>query len=284
MDKLPANFLHDVEAAGDRLVAKATQLVQNKTTNITENFMSIRCKMDGGKYYNRIQSGSFQHHSMAAALRVQFGSGWTTSILNSFGIHSTVYDEFTNSCKRKHNRDNACKISLKYKKQRLMTRYGQQIVKYSPDSSHRSNPSEPDISCRSDFAKSTWDAWRYIVLCSNNSIIGLHHYASLQVTSEEINQITIRTVDQGDNQSGEWVVQRRGCVTASTFGDIVRRKAAYAPLVARLLYSKPHRTKAMQYGHDNEPRARDLYCEYLHKFCHHQASVEKTGFHTRASE
>ena len=83
--------------------------------------------------------------------------------------------------------------------------------------------------------------------------------------SEEINQITIRTVDQGDDQSGEWIVQQRGCVTASTFGDIVRIKAAYAPLVARLLYSKPHITKAMQYCHDNKPRVRDLYCEYLHK-------------------
>ena len=41
LDKLPPNFLHDIEAAGDRLVAKAVQLVQNKTTNITDNFMSI---------------------------------------------------------------------------------------------------------------------------------------------------------------------------------------------------------------------------------------------------
>ena len=36
------NFLHDAESAGDHLVAKANQLIQNKTTNITENFMSIR--------------------------------------------------------------------------------------------------------------------------------------------------------------------------------------------------------------------------------------------------
>ena len=98
------------------------------------------------------------------------------------------------------------------------------------------------------------------------------------MTSEEINQFTIRIVDQGDDQSSEWVVQRHGHVTASTFGDIVRRKVAYAPLVARLLYSNPRRTKAMQYGHDNKPRARDLYCEYLHKFHHHQASVEKQDF------
>jgi len=41
LDKLPPNFLCDVEAAGDRLVSKAAQLVQSKTTNLTENFMSI---------------------------------------------------------------------------------------------------------------------------------------------------------------------------------------------------------------------------------------------------
>ena len=42
LSQLPPNFIHDVESAGDRLVAKASQLIQNKTTNITENFMSIR--------------------------------------------------------------------------------------------------------------------------------------------------------------------------------------------------------------------------------------------------
>ena len=50
LDKLPPDFLRDVEAAGDRLVSKAAQLIQNKTTNITENFMSIRCKMDGANF------------------------------------------------------------------------------------------------------------------------------------------------------------------------------------------------------------------------------------------
>ena len=99
------------------------------------------------------------------------------------------------------------------------------------------------------------------------------------MTSVEINQISIRTVDQGDNESGEWVLQRRGRVTASLFGDIVRRKAAYTPLVERLLYSKTRRTKAMQYGHNNEPKARDMYCEYLNKFRHKNATVEKTGFY-----
>ena len=99
------------------------------------------------------------------------------------------------------------------------------------------------------------------------------------MSNEEIHQISIRTVDQGDDQSGEWIVQHRGCVTASSFGDIIKRRAEYAPLVIRLLYSKSHTTKAMKYGHDNEPRARDLYLEYLQKHHHNDATVQKTGFH-----
>ena len=103
------------------------------------------------------------------------------------------------------------------------------------------------------------------------------HYS--QVSNEEIHQISIRTVDQEDDQSGEWIVQRRGRVTASSFGDIIKRRAEYAPLVIRLLYSKSRTTKAMKYGHDNEPRARDLYLEYLQKHHHNDATVQKTGFH-----
>ena len=42
LSKLPPSFLYDIESAGDRLMVKAPQLIQNKTTNITENFMSIK--------------------------------------------------------------------------------------------------------------------------------------------------------------------------------------------------------------------------------------------------
>ena len=99
------------------------------------------------------------------------------------------------------------------------------------------------------------------------------------MSNEEIHQISIRTVDQGDDQSGEWIVQRQGRVTASSFGEITKRRVDYAPLVIRLLYSKSRTTKAMKYGHDNEPRARDLYLEYLQKHHHNDATVQKTGFH-----
>ena len=78
---LPPNLLFEVERAGDRLVNKAAQLITNKTTNLSECFMSIRAKMDGGKQINRIQSGSFEHRCMAAGLSMTLGPGWIEDTL-----------------------------------------------------------------------------------------------------------------------------------------------------------------------------------------------------------
>ena len=45
---------------------------------------------------------------MAAALRVQYGSGWTTSILHKIGIKSQTQEEYTK--RRKRDLDNARKV------------------------------------------------------------------------------------------------------------------------------------------------------------------------------
>ena len=41
-------------------------------------FMNIRCKFDGGKFYNCIQRGSFQHRTYGAGLRFQLGPDWSS--------------------------------------------------------------------------------------------------------------------------------------------------------------------------------------------------------------
>ena len=57
-----------VAKCADRIVSLALQLISNETSMLAENYMSIRCVMDGGKQFNRIQSGSFEHHCTAAGL------------------------------------------------------------------------------------------------------------------------------------------------------------------------------------------------------------------------
>lgn len=73
LDFLPIGLLHvhAIEFAGDRLVAKSNQLIEVLPTSL-----KIRSKMDGGKFYNQIQSGSFQHRCKAAAFRLQLGPEW----------------------------------------------------------------------------------------------------------------------------------------------------------------------------------------------------------------
>lgn len=59
LDSLPGGLLFKVLRAGDRLVFLARELVDNQTSNLAESYMGIRTHFDGGKVFNRIQSGSF---------------------------------------------------------------------------------------------------------------------------------------------------------------------------------------------------------------------------------
>ena len=142
LEAMPPGLFKSVDIVGDRLVSKAAQLVQNKITNISENFMSVRCKVDGGKYFNRVQSGSFQHGCMAAALRVQHGPSWLADVWNlAFSSVGDVLVKFSNNRKRQHTTDTARKIAEKYKKRRLLS-------KSSPcphDNSYGQTPTQPDV-------------------------------------------------------------------------------------------------------------------------------------------
>ena len=44
----PPNLMFEVEQAGNRIVSKTVQLISNNTTNLSECYMSIQAKMDGG--------------------------------------------------------------------------------------------------------------------------------------------------------------------------------------------------------------------------------------------
>ena len=117
---IPPNLIFEVERAGDRLVSKAAQLISNNTTNLTECYMSIRAKMDGGKQINRIQSGSFEHRCMAAGLSLTLGPGWTEAAWKHlFGTCSTVTEKFASRRKRKLEQDTKRKSSNEYKRARI---------------------------------------------------------------------------------------------------------------------------------------------------------------------
>ncbi len=59
LHSLPDGLLEKVKA-GDALSA---QLITNETSNLAKCYMSIRRIFDGGKEYNKMQSGSFEGQS-----------------------------------------------------------------------------------------------------------------------------------------------------------------------------------------------------------------------------
>ena len=75
-DEIDPQMMYDIKLLLSRLVAKASQLIDNFTTNLAEGWMHVRTKFDGGKQINRSQSGSWQHRCMGARLRHNEGPAW----------------------------------------------------------------------------------------------------------------------------------------------------------------------------------------------------------------
>ena len=84
----PALF-SKVQLCADRLVSLSAELIANETSNLAECYMSIRSNFDGGKYFNRIQSGSFEARCYAAGLRFQDGPSWALKVANQFSGSSS---------------------------------------------------------------------------------------------------------------------------------------------------------------------------------------------------
>ena len=74
---IAADMLIDISVLLDRMASKATRFLENVTTNLAENWMSIRCKFDGGKQFNCCNRGSWNTRCYGAAIRMNIGSEWS---------------------------------------------------------------------------------------------------------------------------------------------------------------------------------------------------------------
>ena len=55
----------------------------------------------------------------------------------------------------------------------------------------------------------------------------------IQTTVKQINKFGKLTADQANNESGEWMMLWHKCVTASSFGDVIKRRewTSFGPLI-----------------------------------------------------
>ena len=130
-------LLNAVSRCADRIVSLALQLITNQTSNLAESYMSIRCIMDGGKQFNRIQSGSYEHRCAAAGLATQHGPDWMTSFWTAATKRKAgpVLSAHTSAKMKKLEFDKRRKDTTEYKAQRKSTR-----TKSSASTDHHYGP------------------------------------------------------------------------------------------------------------------------------------------------
>ncbi len=117
-------LLHDVQVLLSRLVGKAEQLLGNATTNLAESWMNIRAKFDSGKFYNRSQSGSWDHRCMGAGLRQNLGRDWGPQAWRQMtGTPNNVFTDVATHSANVCTKDQKRKATSKVKDKRRRSKY-----------------------------------------------------------------------------------------------------------------------------------------------------------------
>ena len=101
---------------------------------------------------------------------------------------------------------------------------------------------------------------------------------SLQIPDDKIRKIEIDTREQ--RYSSLWFSVRRYRLTASLFGEVLRRRDDTPPqsLVLRILQQKQFSSAAIEWGIQNEPIAIQKYIDHQHTHGHPLLMVSPSGF------
>ena len=266
--QLDPHLLLDVEILVSRLVAKASQLIGNFTTNLAENWMSIRCKFDGGKVINRSQSGSWEHRCMGAGLRLNLGPTWGPQVWKDVtgSEPNAVLMNTAQKTADKLRQDRKRKQTEEVKERRRQSKYMR--VDDSADArksySRHDGGVEPDEV--SDVSQEHLD-----------SLKQRFYQTKVVVNQEQAYQVEELTRSQGDTEM--WMEERRKRLTASNIGTIAKMRPATkrAKRVEQLLYSRFTGSAATRYGSTMEKVALQEYTSYQQQHGHPGIKTESVG-------
>ena len=263
------NLLLDVEILVSRLVAKAGQLIGNFTTNLAENWMSIRCKFDGGKVINRCQSGSWEHRCMGAGLRLNIGPNWGPQVWRDTtrSEPNPILVNTANKTAEKREKDRKRKQTEEAKERRRQSKYPRvdDTAEARKSYSRHDGGIEPD-EVSEDLSPEHLDDLKQ-----------RFYQTKVVVNQEQTCQIEVLTRSQRDTEM--WMEERRKRITASNVGSVAKMKASTkrAKKVEQLLYSRFTGSKATRYGCTMEEVALREYTAYQQQHGHPGLKTEPVG-------
>ena len=248
---------------------KASQLIENVTTNVAESWMHVRSKFDGGKVINRSQSGSWENRCMGAGLQHNIGK--------KFG--PITWKKMTNASPNKIYTDTAERSAKELRRQN--ERKADETVKAKRRRSKYSN-SDNSVTARKAYSRhdggvlpdQVYDDLSPDELEQKKT---RWYETKVVVTPEEARYIERQTVDQAD--SDKWKTERRRRITASNAGSIAKMRVTTkkGKKVEQLLHSKFKGNTATRYGADMEEKACKQYKTYMTQTGHPNLTTEACG-------
>ena len=219
--------------------------------------MHIRCKFDGGKQINRVQSGSWQGRCAGAGLRQNLGPNWgpltwkdvTGKQPNAvFTSTSLKTSDQVEKCRKRKNNDRAREVRREGKR------------RASEESSQgRSDYSRHDGGQNADDINSDLPP-EYLT-----ELMTAFYDTHVKVSKQKAEEIEMLTRNQGsdENSANIWMAERRKRITASTVGRIAKRRPStkVANAVKQHLYTVFRGCAATRWGHLQEPRSQLKYIQ-----------------------
>ncbi len=249
-DPLQGEMLYDISKLLQRLADKASRLMGNNTSNLAENWMSIRCKFDGGKKINRCQRGSWYNRCTGAGLRRNLGPEWAaiTWERTTGRPASLPLWNFGKSQARALELSKKSKARPNVKRNARARKLRQQGQCNSKDAKKSYGAEVEELVAESDMSQSELDT-----KCKN------FFENSVKVTAKNVSLIEKRTRLQ--SSCGVWRKEKACRLTSSNFGFVVRRnpKIAATTLIRKLLYSKFKGNSNTNHGLNQEPATKIDY-------------------------
>lgn len=209
--KLTEKLLHDIQTSVSRLVAKASQLIGNFTTNLAEMWMHMRCKFDGHKVINRSQSGSWGHRVAGAGLRLNLGHAWGPQTWTEMTrSQNTTYQKVTEAISKRAAQDRKRKATDSAKASRRQSKYS----KVDNTSAARR------AYTRHDNGSSPADVTEDVSPEILTGLMGSFYRTKVCMTATDIEQVEAATRMQSD--SDLWKEERYKRITASIVGGICK--------------------------------------------------------------
>ena len=220
------NIIRDVSDYLNRLAQKSERLIGNFTTNLAEDWMSIRMKFDGGKIINRCNRGSWHARCFGGALRKNLGPAWSPSIYQkSIGIKPGIF--FCNTFRQK---------ALKHKRS-LTSQKKEEVAAKRRKRKNINTLENHSKKAKVEYGPGVLDNSPDITKERLHELCNLFLKRRIERTCDEIEQIENTTKDQ--SLSMVWKAERQIRLISSNFGNIMSRKQSNISnkIIKNLLYT-----------------------------------------------